>query len=381
MHFTLHDISKRRCVAFSLFTGQTHCVSQFIESVPFVPRYGFPIWHRRQQTVHQLLNIRQYFEFTAANGDFAGAPERTLEATLWVPRDADGPHPLVVYSHGFMSMRSGGRYIAEHLASHGYVVVSADFPLTNFFAPGGPTVNDAINQPADVSFLIDEMLAWPEGQRPFAGSIDESRIGVAGVSMGGLTSTLVTFHRRLRDARVRAAVSIAGPTAFFSPFFFTSADVPFLMIGGTGDAMIDFEFNAAPVPDMVPGGALLAIEHASHAGFAQPASGVMRVLGNPDMLGCRVLLPNLHIDPAASPTGFGDERDGIVPGPMRGPLPCTAGVPDESLNPARQQMITKLAVHAFFESIFAADPQERSKQAAYLAGVLAVDFPEAAFRS
>ena len=61
---------------------------------------------------------------TDANGDFPGAPERTFEATLWYPADAPGPQPLLVYSHGFMSMRGENVPLAELLASHGYVVES-----------------------------------------------------------------------------------------------------------------------------------------------------------------------------------------------------------------------------------------------------------------
>lgn len=44
------------------------------------------------------------------------------------------------------------------LASHGYTVVAVDYPLTNFFAPGKPKLSDVVNQPGDVSFLIDTML-------------------------------------------------------------------------------------------------------------------------------------------------------------------------------------------------------------------------------
>jgi len=74
---------------------------------------------------------------TDSNGDYAGASDRRLEVALWSPTDASGPRPLVVYSHGFMSTRDRGTHLAEHLASHGYVVVAASFPLTNFNAPGG----------------------------------------------------------------------------------------------------------------------------------------------------------------------------------------------------------------------------------------------------
>lgn len=39
---------------------------------------------------------------TDANGEYAGASERTFSIALWSPTDAPGPHPLLVYSHGFM---------------------------------------------------------------------------------------------------------------------------------------------------------------------------------------------------------------------------------------------------------------------------------------
>jgi predicted dienelactone hydrolase len=126
-----------------------------------------------------------------------------------------------------MSMRSENVPLAALLASHGYVVVAVDYPLTNLRAPGGPTVRDAVNQPDDVRFVIDRVLAWKPGERPFDGEIDRERIGAVGLSLGGLTTTLATFHPRLRDPRIAAAVSIAGPAAMFSPAFFATADVPF----------------------------------------------------------------------------------------------------------------------------------------------------------
>jgi predicted dienelactone hydrolase len=232
---------------------------------------------------------------THANGDFPGAPERTLEATLWYPEGKPGPHPLVVYSHGFMSSRGENVPLAELMASHGYVVASVDYPLTNGRAPGGPNVDDAVSQPGDVSFVIDTLTGWSEDARPFEGSIDPRRIGVAGLSLGGLTTTLVTFHPKLRDPRIAAAVSIAGPAAFFSPEFFAQADVPFLMIAGTGDAMVEFDANAAATPAKLRRGGLLAIEGGSHAGFAAFADMFpLRLLGNPDSIGCAALTSNLE---------------------------------------------------------------------------------------
>jgi predicted dienelactone hydrolase len=319
---------------------------------------------------------------TDANGDFPGAPERTFEATLWYPADAPGSHPLLVYSHGFMSMRGENVPLAELLASHGYVVVSVDYPLTNRRAPGGPNVADAVNQPTDVRFVIDQLLALPESERPFAGTLDAERIGAIGLSLGGLTTTLASFHPRLRDPRIRAAVSIAGPAALFDERFFATADVPFLMIAGTADAVVEYETNARPIPQKVKSGGLLTIANASHAGFAGFADMFpLRLLDNPDSLGCRALVGNLEGRGVGNPfAGLGGVEEGIVLDPTA-PLPCAAGAPDEVLAAGRQLMITRLAALAFFESQFARDPAERASQASFLTETMPRDFPELTFEA
>jgi dienelactone hydrolase len=321
---------------------------------------------------------------TDANGDFPGAPERRLEATLWYPAAKPGPHPLLVYSHGFMSMRRENAPLAELLASHGYVVVSVDYPLTNMNAPGGPNVADAVNQPGDVRFVIDRVLGFREGERPFAGEIDRDRIGALGLSLGGLTTTLVSFHPRLRDPRIAAAVSIAGPAALFSPAFFATADVPFLMIAGTKDAMVDYGLNAAPTVAKIRRGGVLSIAGASHAGFAAFADMFpLRLLGNPDRIGCAALMRNLDgaADPARNPfANLGRAEDGVVIDPST-PLPCRGGAPADALAAGRQLMITRLAALAFFESQFARDPAERASQQAFLAETLPRDFPEARYQA
>jgi predicted dienelactone hydrolase len=318
---------------------------------------------------------------THANGDFPGAPERTLEATLWYPEGKPGPHPLVVYSHGFMSSRGENVPLAELMASHGYVVASVDYPLTNGRAPGGPNVDDAVSQPGDVSFVIDTLTGWSEDARPFEGSIDPRRIGVAGLSLGGLTTTLVTFHPKLRDPRIAAAVSIAGPAAFFSPEFFAQADVPFLMIAGTGDAMVEFGANAAATPAKLRRGGLLAIEGGSHTGFAAVADRFpLRLLSNPDSLGCAALTSNLEARTDENPfSALGSAEDGIV-FEEEPPLPCSNGELGDALAAGRQLMITRLATLAFFQSHFAKDGAERASEAAFLRETLTRDFPEASFQ-
>jgi predicted dienelactone hydrolase len=316
---------------------------------------------------------------TPAHRDFEGATGRTLVSSVWYPKDADGRHPLVIYSHGFMSTRTGGAYLAEHLASHGYVVLSADFPATNFNAPGGPNVADAARQPADVSFLIDSILALDGDKKPFQGDVDPERIGVMGLSLGGLTTTLATFHPELRDPRIRAAVSIAGPGSLFTESFFRTADVPFLMVAGTGDAMVDYESNALVIPRRAPTGALVSIENGSHTGFADIADPLFRFADHPDSFGCGALMENIEPVRGQNPfPGLGGAENGIVLD-EDAPLPCTGAPLSNALHPGRQHMITLLAVSDFFQSVFGDDGATREAAARHLQMELARDFPEASF--
>ena len=315
---------------------------------------------------------------TAGNGDYPGSPKRSFQVALWYPEGAPGGHPLAIYSHGFVSSRHGGTYLAEHLASHGYVVVSADYPLTHIQAPGGPNARDVVHQPADVSFLIDQAIALEGSERPFEGEIDADRIGVFGLSLGGVTTTLVAFHPEWRDPRVAAAISIAGAGDVFGPRFFDHAAIPFLMIAGTADAIVDYELNALPIPDRMHDGGLVSIAGGTHVGFAEVAAGVMRLLGNPDTVGCCLG----GADPEASPENpfsglFGTPEQGLLE-VAEYPPPCVKTF-DWTMAAGRQQMLTTLVVRAFFESHFARDPGVRADHGEFLVRILPAELPEVTY--
>ncbi len=311
-----------------------------------------------------------------AHGDYAGAPSRTLDAVVWYPAsNAAGPYPLIVYSHGFSSNRDGGAYLAEHLASYGYVVVAANYPLTYMSAPDRPFVKDVVNQPADVSFLIDSLLAQSdEESQLLTGMIDPQRIGVTGISLGGMTSTLVAFHPTMGDSRIGASLSIAGPTAQFTARFFESPQLPFLMLSGDIDALVPHASNAAPVLDKVPGSQLVTVKGASHTGFAGPA-GALRWMNNPDALGCFVVMSTIEDDveePWYELLGTpeqGIDYDSVNELCLVDPLPA-------AMNPLRQQMITAVVVRAFFDSVFATDEQERMLAAEFLSSILPSEVAE-----
>ncbi len=316
---------------------------------------------------------------TSANGDYAGATSRQFAASMWYPDDSDGDYPLIIYSHGFMSNRTEGDYIAHNLASHGYVVVAADYPLSNRSAPGGPMAADVIQQPVDVSFLIDSTIALKGSQKYFSGKIDPTRIGAVGLSLGGLTTELVTFHPQWRDPRIKAAISIAGPASMFTKRFFDTTATPFLMIAGTVDALVDYESNAAVIPQRVTNGSLLTIKGGSHTSFASIAEPLVRFMTNPDSLGCAAVLANIESDTSENVfADLGDASDGVV-FDSAAPALCSASPLAEAIHPGRQQMITQIAVLSFFQSIFATAAETRDAATQELAVGLATDFAEASY--
>ena len=328
---------------------------------------------------------------TMPNRTFPGAPTRMLPTEVWYPAapvsnpPADGqrdvallatgaPYPLVVHSHGVMDRRIAIGFLARHLASHGYIVASPDFPLSNFSAPGSPTTADVPNQPGDVSFVIDTLLALNDDpQSGFAGAIDAERIGLSGLSLGGLTTSLTTFHVTLRDPRVRAAVSIAGPACFFGPRFYENARVPLLTLHGDIDAIVPyvengrFQFATARPPKY-----LVTLKNASHTAFDE--IGARLLVNNQDDIGCTAiggLQPDGDTDPGVIEALGGAEAgiiDGDCPGVCSDPTPRPT-----SLRGPRQLDLTTLTIFPFFEAELRGDAAARQ----YLETGLAAENPEA----
>ena len=90
-------------------------------------------------------------------------------------RDAkvrDGRFPVVFFSHGNRGLRFQNTFWCDQLASHGYIVVSADHTGNAgvTMLKGKPILyqaternHSAEDRPKDISFLIDQMTKWNEG--------------------------------------------------------------------------------------------------------------------------------------------------------------------------------------------------------------------------
>jgi hypothetical protein len=236
-------------------------------------------------------------------------------------------------------------------------VVEPQFPFSNLLAPGGPDLSDVVNQPGDVSFIIDSMLAWNEEPgNLFESTIDPDRIGATGLSLGGMTTLLVTYHPELRDPRIKAAAPIASPSDLFGPLFYETTDVPLLMILSELDAMIDYEASGPVAKASVPTSSfIVTFFAASHTGWSNIASVFFENLNNADTIGCGAIADVLPSDPdEVEESGFdlGGPELGILESNAR--PACSYGTQlITSLRPSRQHELTILTIRPFFDAFLA----------------------------
>jgi len=315
---------------------------------------------------------------TPPNGSFPGAPYRTLDTQVWYPAAttptagaipgapfdaAGGPYPLVLYGHALQDNRQGEAYITEHLASRGYIVAAVDFPLGKLNAPGGPTPEDVANQPGDLKAVLDDLLAGAGG---FASAIDGGHVGASGLSLGGGTVLLLTYHRDLRDPRIRAVLPIAPAfSCAFTRKFYRKARVPLLVVQGDADGLAPLAENGLRVVRRARGPRELVVLHGgSHLGFTGFASG----LGTPadiDQFGCAALGPS-PVFPAIP----GGRAAGVV-GEACAP-PCKPPLPTPTLDFDRQHDLTRTVAAAFFDASLRGDQAARC----WLARGLAAENPD-----
>jgi dienelactone hydrolase len=154
---------------------------------------------------------------------------------------APGRFPLIVFGHGFAVTPAIYGRLLTAWARAGYVVAAPLFPLENATAPGGPNEADIVNQPADVSFVITEMLRSSSFHR----RLNPRAIGVTGQSDGGNTALAVGYSAH-RDRRVRAAAILSGgEVPRVADLAFAAGEPPLLATQGTADTINPPSFTRA----------------------------------------------------------------------------------------------------------------------------------------
>lgn len=336
-----------------------------------------------------------------ANAKHPAASARALGTSIYYPARnpaplfgaaevaQTGPFPLLVHSHGYGSSRAEATQLGRRAASHGYIVVAVDFPFTStdrLLSGEEIDTSDIIHQAGDVSFLIDQMLALSHDPKHlFANAVDEERIGVTGVSLGGLTTLLVTYHPQLKDARIKAAAPIAPLSSFFMHDFYHTRELPLLIMSGDLDAFIDYDTNARrSFERAAPHAQLVTFKHGTHAAFAFQLDAASLALmnsllaapdahpANADGFGCAVTGQTLSTDHDYM-APLGGLESFIDYDPVNEPIVMCQG--DEYKQPGldalEQVELAAQSVIAFFDGHLGKTPEARANGCRYLLQELA----------
>ncbi len=198
------------------------------------PRRGSPAPPRAAEHV-QLT----YVDRSRPAVDPAGtrsAPQRTLVTELYLPAGS-GPHPLVVFAHGYNGDPAKFSQLFGHWSDAGFAVLAPRFPVT-FTDPASVPLaraGDVKEQPHDMSFVLDQLL---KGR--YADRVDRGRIGVAGLSLGGGTTWGLISDRCCVDRRFKAAAIMDGNQFGFDGPDAAPVRIPVIVYHATRDYSLSY---------------------------------------------------------------------------------------------------------------------------------------------
>ncbi|AVH66282.1 putative dienelactone hydrolase [Nostoc sp. 'Peltigera membranacea cyanobiont' N6] len=126
--------------------------------------------------------------------------QRLVPVDIYWSNSVTPAKPVVILSHGFSSNRTDMRYIAEHLASHGFVVAAVEhigsnedykIDLTDLTTSRLTSMKpqEFLERPKDISFVLDELAKLNQTDKhPLQGKLTTNNAMVIGHSFGGGTA-------------------------------------------------------------------------------------------------------------------------------------------------------------------------------------------------
>ncbi len=221
------------------------------------------------------------------NRSLPAKPSRTLPVRLLYPAKgdpslpvtnsapaADGARPLIVFSHGFTA--NGPTYEAMVLnwVRSGYTVALPTFPLTS---GANALLADYINQPEDVTFVINSVLKLNRTQgHPLYHRINGTKLIAAGHSLGAITTYGVAYHSGVRDPRIDAAIPLSGAQLPFPGGNYNSRPpIPLFLGHGVLDGTLGVGLSDGMFNDATGPVSYLRLNNAGHTDLFFGAEGAL----------------------------------------------------------------------------------------------------------
>ncbi len=206
---------------------------------------------------------------------------RSFPVDIYLPTTTK-PRPVIVISHGLGSDRTSFAYLAEFLASHGFVVAVPEHPGSNaqqLDALLGGIANEVteprefVDRPLDVKYILDRLEFLSASDSEYRGRFNMEQVGVIGQSFGGYTALalagaqinfpqlqkdcpvdqntlnvslllqcqalgLPAFDYKLSDPRIKAAVAINPvDSSVYGQEGLSKINIPVMIVAGTADTV------------------------------------------------------------------------------------------------------------------------------------------------
>jgi predicted dienelactone hydrolase len=123
--------------------------------------------------------------------------QRQIPVDVYFSTAATKNKPVIVFSHGLGSVGNDLRYLAKHLASHGYIVAALEHPGSNETNSNAAfrgkkrlvEPQEFLNRPRDISFILDELEKLNQtANNPLQGKLATNNVMIVGHSFGGGTA-------------------------------------------------------------------------------------------------------------------------------------------------------------------------------------------------
>jgi alpha-beta hydrolase superfamily lysophospholipase len=214
-------------------------------------------YNRKAPLLAESLARRDFPAYTREKIVFNGVQQSRVPGLLLIPKAGRRPYPVVILLHGITASKemwfepegwAYGTRLIDPLTASGIAVLALDARYHGERgAEGGYRVPNDINEIRD--FVVETVIEHRRALDYLAtrDDIDTTRIGLLGLSMGGME----TFALTAVDSRVRVAVAGVTPigatrtfvTIPVAPQTFAGAirTTPFLMLMGRNDEYYSVE--------------------------------------------------------------------------------------------------------------------------------------------